>query len=130
MSAKRIVLIDNYDSFTYNLAHLFGAVGARVDVVRNDDARLDSALIAGADGVCIGPGPGRPGGAGKTLDVVAWSLAASRPLLGVCLGLQAIGQYFGLRRLRRPATTRYAWRPHCRRFCARRLPAKTASCRA
>ncbi len=90
-----VLLVDNYDSFTYNLAHLFGAVGAHIDVVRNDEARLDAALVAAADATCIGPGPGRPAAAGKTLATIAWAIEAKRPLLGVCLGHQAIGEYFG-----------------------------------
>jgi len=91
----RILLVDNYDSFTYNLAHLFGSLGAQVDVVRNDDARLEPELIAERDGLCIGPGPGRPGAAGKSLAALGWALEAKRPVLGVCLGLQAIGEHFG-----------------------------------
>jgi anthranilate synthase/aminodeoxychorismate synthase-like glutamine amidotransferase len=94
-SKARILLVDNYDSFTYNLAHLFGSLGAHVDVLRNDDAALDRALVDTYDGVCLGPGPGRPQGAGKTLEALDWSLEAKRPVLGVCLGLQAIGEYFG-----------------------------------
>ena len=90
-----VLLVDNDDSFTYNLAHLFGSLGAAVDVVRNDDARLDAALVAAADAVCIGPGPGRPVDAGKTMVTIRWAIDASRPLLGVCLGHQAIGEYFG-----------------------------------
>ena len=90
-----VLLVDNYDSFTYNLAHLFGSLGAIVEVVRNDDPRLDAALVAAADAVCIGPGPGRPADAGKTMQTIAWAIAAQRPLLGVCLGHQAIGEYFG-----------------------------------
>lgn len=92
---SKILLVDNYDSFTYNLAHLFGSLGAQVDVVRNDDSRLDATAVAAHDGVCIGPGPGRPAEAGKTMDAIRWSLASGRPVLGVCLGLQAIGEYFG-----------------------------------
>jgi len=91
----KLVLVDNYDSFTYNLAHLFGSLGAVVDVVRNDDERLAAELIAATDGVCIGPGPGRPSDAGKTMATIGWAIAAQRPLLGVCLGQQAIGEYFG-----------------------------------
>ncbi len=91
----KILLVDNYDSFTYNLAHLFGSLGAEVDVVRNDEAGLNEAAIAAVDGVCIGPGPGRPAAAGKTMQTIGWTIEAQRPLLGVCLGGQAIGEYFG-----------------------------------
>ena len=90
-----LLLVDNYDSFTYNLAHLFGSLGAEVDVVRNDDTWLDENAVAGADAVCIGPGPGRPREAGKSMQTIGWAIAAKRPLLGVCLGQQAIAEYFG-----------------------------------
>ncbi len=91
----RLLLVDNYDSFTYNLAHLFGGLGAEVKVLRNDDPALDRQAVAASDAICIGPGPGRPRDAGKTFDAIGWSVAEGRPLLGVCLGLQAIGEYFG-----------------------------------
>jgi len=91
----RVLLVDNYDSFTYNLAHLFGSLGAIVDVLRNDDSQLAAAAVAGADVVCIGPGPGRPRDAGKSLQTIAWAVEAKRPLLGVCLGQQAIAEFFG-----------------------------------
>jgi anthranilate synthase/aminodeoxychorismate synthase-like glutamine amidotransferase len=93
--SPRVLLVDNYDSFTYNLAHLFGSLGASVDVLRNDDERLNAEAIAAADAVCIGPGPGRPADAGKTMGSIGWAIDAGRPLLGVCLGQQAIGEYFG-----------------------------------
>lgn len=95
MNARAVLLVDNYDSFTYNLAHLFGSLGARVDVVRNDEERLDERAVADADAICIGPGPGRPADAGKTMDVLRWGIAAGRPILGVCLGHQAVGEFFG-----------------------------------
>jgi anthranilate synthase/aminodeoxychorismate synthase-like glutamine amidotransferase len=91
----RVLLIDNYDSFTFNLAHLFGSLGAEVEVIRNDEPRLDRAFVAGFDAACIGPGPGRPKSAGKSLETIGWAIETKRPLLGVCLGLQAIGEYFG-----------------------------------
>ncbi len=94
MSA-RLLLVDNKDSFTYNLSHLFGMLGAAVDVVRNDDPALDEAAVERADAIVIGPGPGRPADAGKTMAAIGWALAARRPIFGVCLGQQAIGEYFG-----------------------------------
>jgi anthranilate synthase/aminodeoxychorismate synthase-like glutamine amidotransferase len=94
MSA-RLLLVDNKDSFTYNLSHLFGMLGAGVDVVSNDDPALDEAAVERADAIVIGPGPGRPADAGKTMAAIGWALAAQRPIFGVCLGQQAIGEYFG-----------------------------------
>jgi anthranilate synthase/aminodeoxychorismate synthase-like glutamine amidotransferase len=91
----RVLLVDNYDSFTHNLAHLFGTLGADVDVVRNDVDELDAAAVAAHDVVCIGPGPGRPKDAGKSLAVIGWAIDLEKPLLGVCLGQQALGEYFG-----------------------------------
>ena len=102
MSA-RLLLVDNRDSFTYNVAQLFGALGADVRVVRSDDDALDGAAVAGADALVIGPGPGRPDGAGRTLAAIGWALAANRPLFGVCLGAQAIGAFFGGRVEHAPA---------------------------
>jgi anthranilate synthase/aminodeoxychorismate synthase-like glutamine amidotransferase len=91
----RVLLVDNYDSFTHNVAHLLGSLGADVLVVRNDDARLDAAFVQSFDGVVIGPGPGRPSSAGRSLDAIGWACAARRPVFGVCLGQQAIGEFFG-----------------------------------
>ena len=99
----RILLVDNYDSFTWNLAHLFGGVdGVEVDVVRNDDARLGDGVTARYDGVIVGPGPGRPAEAGRTMAVVREAARERRPLFGVCLGLQAIGEAFGGRVVHAP----------------------------
>jgi anthranilate synthase component 2 len=99
----KVLLIDNYDSFTWNLAHLFaGLDGVDVDVVRNDDPRLDDGVTTRYDGVVVGPGPGRPGEAGRTLAIVHEAARARRPLFGVCLGLQAIGEAFGGRVVHAP----------------------------
>jgi para-aminobenzoate synthetase component 2 len=95
MADPRLLLVDNYDSFTYNLAHLFGVVGADVTVIRNDDARLAPGVTDAYDAVAVGPGPGRPEDAGRSLDVIGECAQRGRPLLGVCLGLQAIGYAFG-----------------------------------
>lgn len=91
----RLLLVDNYDSFTYILAHLFGSAGAAVDVIRNDDARIAASVPPLYDGIVIGPGPGRPAAAGRSAGIVRESAATRRPLFGVCLGLQAIGEVFG-----------------------------------
>ncbi len=89
-----ILLVDNYDSFTYNLAHLFGELGAQVDVRRNDAVSADEAEALAPDYLVVSPGPGRPRDAGATLDVVR-RLSPTTPTLGVCLGHQAIVEAFG-----------------------------------
>ena len=89
-----LLLIDNYDSFTYNLVHFLGEVGAAATVYRNDALTVDDALAMQPDGIVMSPGPCDPDKAGICLELV--SAAAGRiPLLGVCLGHQAIGQAFG-----------------------------------
>jgi len=88
----RILLIDNYDSFTYNLYQLLTEAGARVDVVRND--QFDIRLPTEYDKIVLSPGPGIPDEAGLLKQVIA-RYAAEKPILGVCLGEQAIGEVFG-----------------------------------
>jgi anthranilate synthase component II len=90
-----ILVIDNYDSFTFNLVHYLMELGAEVQVVRNDALSASEALASGAKGFLISPGPCTPNEAGISLDLVAACADAARPLLGVCLGHQAIGQHFG-----------------------------------
>jgi anthranilate synthase/aminodeoxychorismate synthase-like glutamine amidotransferase len=89
-----ILLIDNYDSFTYNLAHLFEELGAEVQVVRNDKIDADEAARLAPSHLVISPGPGRPEGAGVSLEMVK-RLGPKIPTLGVCLGHQAIIEAFG-----------------------------------
>src|SRR3954447_22084040 len=89
-----ILLIDNYDSFTYNLAHLFGELGADVVVRRNDEISPDEAETLSPSHLVVSPGPGRPEEAGATPDIVR-RLSVRVPTLGVCLGHQAIVQVFG-----------------------------------
>ena len=89
-----ILLIDNYDSFTYNLAHLFGELGAEVIVRRNDAIDADEAERLAPSHLVVSPGPGRPEDAGATIAVIE-RLAPRTPTLGVCLGHQAIVQAFG-----------------------------------
>jgi anthranilate synthase component 2 len=90
-----ILVIDNYDSFTWNLVHYLMELGAEVEVVRNDAISAGQALSSGADAFLISPGPKTPDDAGVSLDLVAACADAGKPLLGVCLGHQAIGQHFG-----------------------------------
>jgi len=89
-----ILLVDNYDSFTYNLAHLFGELGAEVDVRRNDAIDADEAERLEPSHLVISPGPGRPADAGATPEIIR-RLAPTVPTLGVCLGHQAIVEVFG-----------------------------------
>lgn len=93
--SNTILVIDNYDSFTWNLVHYLMELGAEVDVVRNDVISAGQAMSSGAAAFLISPGPCTPNEAGVSLDLVAACAAARRPLLGVCLGHQAIGQHFG-----------------------------------
>ncbi|WP_423142499.1 anthranilate synthase component II [Parablastomonas sp. CN1-191] len=95
-----ILVLDNYDSFTWNLVHYLMELGAEVEVVRNDALSAAQALDSGASGFLISPGPCTPNEAGISLDLVAACADTGRPLLGVCLGHQAIGQHFGGRVVR------------------------------
>ena len=88
----KIVIIDNYDSFTYNLSHLIKEIGADVTVIRNDQFTLNQ--LKPFDKLILSPGPGIPSEAGLLLDVIK-TYAGQKPILGVCLGHQAIGEVFG-----------------------------------
>ena len=90
-----ILVIDNYDSFTWNLVHYLMELGAEVEVVRNDAISAGQAITSGAEAFLISPGPCTPNEAGMSLDLVAACADAGRPLLWVCLGHQSIGQHFG-----------------------------------
>lgn len=90
-----LLLIDNYDSFTYNLVHYLGELGAQVVVHRNDAITVEQAMGMGATGIVLSPGPCDPAQAGICLDLTKAAAAANLPLLGVCLGHQTIGQAFG-----------------------------------
>ncbi|HFB54551.1 MAG TPA: aminodeoxychorismate/anthranilate synthase component II, partial [Hellea balneolensis] len=89
-----ILIIDNYDSFTYNLVHYVQELGAKTRVIRNDDMSAKEALTLGAKGILISPGPKTPKDAGMCLDVIKTS-PHDLPIFGVCLGLQSIGEAFG-----------------------------------
>jgi len=95
----RLFMIDNYDSFTYNLVQYFSELGAEVKVARNDAVTPEAVAREGYDGVVISPGPGVPSQAGITEDLIR-RLSGRTPLLGVCLGHQAMGEVFGARVVR------------------------------
>lgn len=89
----RILVVDNYDSFVYNLVQYLGELGAHVTVMRNDVATVED--VALADGVLISPGPGHPRDAGRCEELIRYCAHHARPLFGVCLGHQALGEVFG-----------------------------------
>lgn len=100
----RILVIDNYDSFVYNLVQYLGQLGVEAVVWRNDDDQLTDleAVVADYDGILLSPGPGTPDRAGATEPIIPIAAAAGTPILGVCLGHQAIGEVFGARVGRAP----------------------------
>ena len=91
----RVLLIDNYDSFAYNLVQYLGELGAELDVVRNDVMTVDDLLARGADRAVISPGPGAPPDAGVSVELVRRLAERRTPVLGVCLGLQSLAAAFG-----------------------------------
>ena len=94
-SARRVLVVDNYDSFTYNLVQYLGELGCDLDVVRNDRASVDDLLERGFDRVVVSPGPCTPNEAGMSLEVTRRFPEAGVPTLGVCLGHQSMAQAFG-----------------------------------
>jgi para-aminobenzoate synthetase component 2 len=94
MTAPRLLLIDNYDSFTYNLVQAFLVLGAEVDVRRNDAVTIEEALASAPSHVCISPGPGTPYDAGVSMEMIQ-AFAGKVPIFGVCLGHQSIVEVFG-----------------------------------
>jgi anthranilate synthase component II len=92
---RRVLFVDNFDSFSYNVVHLLASAGATPEVMLNDDPRLEPALLERYEGLVVGPGPGRPEHAPRMLTMVRAALDRGVPLLGVCLGLQAIGHAMG-----------------------------------
>ena len=102
MAGPRILVVDNYDSFVYNLVQYLGELGADPVVHRHDDLTIDEIAALGPDGVLISPGPGRPEDAGLSNEVIR-RFAGERPVLGVCLGHQCIGQVYGGEVVRAPA---------------------------
>ncbi|MEX2394201.1 MAG: aminodeoxychorismate/anthranilate synthase component II [Actinomycetota bacterium] len=91
----RVFVLDNYDSFTFNLVQYLGSLRAEIDVARNDEVSVDEVAARGPDAVVISPGPGLPGDSGISIPMVEWCASSATPLLGVCLGHQAVAEAFG-----------------------------------
>ncbi len=91
----RVLLVDNYDSFTYNVADVIARLGAQVEVVRNDVESVEQLLARGCDAIVLSPGPGGPDGAGVSRELVHAAIERGIPLLGICLGMQCIGDALG-----------------------------------
>jgi para-aminobenzoate synthetase component 2 len=97
MTASKVLVIDNYDSFVYTLVGYLRELGAETQVIRNDDLPADevNAIVDSVDGVLLSPGPGNPAGSGVCLDVIRHAEEVSKPLFGVCLGHQALAEAYG-----------------------------------
>jgi anthranilate synthase/aminodeoxychorismate synthase-like glutamine amidotransferase len=91
----RILFVDNFDSFTYNVVHLLASQGITPQVMLNDDSRLVPGIVDECDALVVGPGPGKPGDAPQMMRVLERAIARGCPVFGVCLGLQAIGEVLG-----------------------------------
>jgi len=125
-----LLLLDNYDSFTYNVYQLLRNIGADIEVVRNDMISVDEIRARGYDGVIISPGPGLPQDAGITEEIIR-ELGGTLPILGVCLGHQAIGEVFGGRVVRAPEIVHGKSSPirHCGTRLYRNIPQETTVAR-
>lgn len=98
-----VLFVDNFDSFTYNVVHLLAAQGVEPDVMLNDDERLrDASVLERYDALVVGPGPGNPGQTPAVVDLIRSAANKQMPVLGVCFGLQAIGEAFGARVVHAP----------------------------
>jgi len=94
---KKLLYVDHYDSFAYNVVHLLASQGAQPDVMHSDDTRLEPQVLANYEALVIGPGPGHPRELARVLDVLDAAIKKGMPVFGVCLGLQAIGEVLGAR---------------------------------
>jgi anthranilate synthase component 2 len=98
----KILFVDNFDSFTYNVVHLLAAQGVEQDVLLNDDPRLKQEILQNYDALVVGPGPGNPGQTPQVVELIRTAADREMPVFGVCFGLQAIGEAFGARVIHAP----------------------------
>jgi anthranilate synthase component II len=103
MGTPRVLFVDNYDSFTYNVVHLLAAKGAQPDVLLNDDPHLEPALLDDYQLLVVGPGPGNPSQQPRMMNVLRAAIDRGMPVFGVCLGLQAVGEALGAKVTHAPA---------------------------
>jgi anthranilate synthase component 2 len=99
----KVLFVDNFDSFTYNIVHLLAAQGIEQDVVLNDDPKLEPAVLEEYDALVVGPGPGNPGQTPRVVNLIRAAAEREMPVFGVCLGLQAIAEAFGGKVVHAPA---------------------------
>ena len=99
----KVLFVDNFDSFTYNIVHLLAAQGIEQDVVLNDDPKLEPDILEEYDALVVGPGPGNPGQTPRVVNLIRAAAQREMPVFGVCLGLQAIAQAFGANVVHAPA---------------------------
>src|SRR5579864_1947711 len=99
----KVLFVDNFDSFTYNVVHLLASQGVEPMVMLNDDARLRPGVLDSYDALVVGPGPGNPGQTPQVVELIRAAAARRLPVFGVCFGLQAIGEAFGARVVHAPA---------------------------
>ncbi len=95
MKTLKVLFVDNFDSFTYNVVHLLATQGAEPEVVHNDDPRLTAGVLDSFDAIVVGPGPGNPAQTPQVVELIREAVRRKMPVFGVCLGLQAIGEAFG-----------------------------------
>lgn len=98
----KVLFVDNFDSFTYNIVHLLAEQGVTLDVVHNDDKRIGEKILDGYDALVVGPGPGNPSQNPQVIELIRAAAKKKLPIFGVCLGMQAIGEAFGARTTHAP----------------------------
>lgn len=119
-----LVFIDNFDSFSYNIVHYFQVLGAHVSVLSHNELKGNLDVLLSADGVVVGPGPNTPLEAGELMEILPLLVEGNKNILGVCLGHQAIAQYFGwsLEKAQRPMHGKVTWVQHAQTGITKNIP--------